>query len=247
MPHPIAYLSFNGHCAEAMRFYEQALGGKLEAMIAYRQTPYAEQTRKEHLDRIMHAHLALPGGGSLYAGDTLPEASYSGIQGVMIAITYDTVAEAEKVFEALSVGAKVSMPPDKLFRAWTEPALLVQWFAPLPWTVPHAELDVRPGGSSRVVMRGPDGTEFPSEGIYLEVVPNRKLVFTDAYVRAWEPSAKPFMTATITFDDLGNGKTRYTARVAHWSAADKAAHEAMGFHSGWGQCTDQLAALAQTL
>ena len=141
----------------------------------------------------------------------------------------------------------IAASPDKLYRAWTEPALLMRWFAPLPWTTPHAELDVRAGGTSLVVMRGPDGTEFPNRGVYLEVVPNRKLVFTDAYVSAWLPSGKPFMTATLSFDDLGNGSTRYTARVAHWSAADLQAHARMGFHEGWGQCTDQLAALAESL
>src|SRR5262245_37006873 len=88
----------------------------------------------------------------------------------------------------------IAAPRAKLYRAWTEPALLVQWFAPLPWTTPLAELDVRPGGSSLVVMRGPDGMEFPNRGVFLEVVENERLVFTDAYVRAWEPSEKPFMT-----------------------------------------------------
>ena len=91
-------------------------------------------------------------------------------------------------------------------------------------------------------MRSPEGQEFPNRGVYLEVAPNRRLVFTDAYVRAWEPSEKPFITVTITLEDEA-GKTRYTARVLHWTAADREAHEKMGFHQGWGQCTDQLEAL----
>jgi uncharacterized protein YndB with AHSA1/START domain len=140
----------------------------------------------------------------------------------------------------------IDAPREKLFRCWTEPALIKQWFAPLPWTTPHAEMDVRPGGSSLVVMRGPDGNEFPNPGVILEVVKNEKLVFTDAYSKAWEPSAKPFMTAIITFAGEG-GKTRYTARVLHWTAADRKAHEDMGFHQGWGQCADQLAALAKKI
>jgi uncharacterized protein YndB with AHSA1/START domain len=107
-------------------------------------------------------------------------------------------------------------------------------------------MDVRPGGSSLVVMRGPDGNEFPNPGVILEVVKNEKLVFTDAYAKAWEPSAKPFMTAIITFADEG-GKTRYTARALHWTAADRKTHEDMGFHRGWGQCADQLAALAKKI
>jgi uncharacterized protein YndB with AHSA1/START domain len=140
----------------------------------------------------------------------------------------------------------IDAPREKLFRAWTDPKLVTQWFAPRPWTTPRAELDVRPGGRCLVVMRSPEGEEFPNPGVYLEVVKNEKLVFTDAYTSAWVPSPKPFMTAIVTFEDEG-GKTRYTARARHWTAEDKAAHEKMGFHEGWGICADQLAALVAKL
>jgi uncharacterized protein YndB with AHSA1/START domain len=140
----------------------------------------------------------------------------------------------------------IDAPREKLFRAWTEPALLMQWFAPLPYTTPRAELDVRPGGASLVVMRGPDGVELPNQGVYLEVVRNERLVFTDAFTAAWEPSQKPFMTVILTFQDEG-GKTRYTARVRHWTVADRESHEKMGFHQGWGRCADQLEALVAKL
>jgi uncharacterized protein YndB with AHSA1/START domain len=140
----------------------------------------------------------------------------------------------------------IDAPREKLFRAWTEPEILKQWFAPLPYTTPHAELDVRPGGANFVVMRGPDGKDLPNRGIYLEIVKNERIVFTDAYTKAWEPSAKPFMTVILTFEDEG-GKTRYTARARHWTAADRDAHEKMGFHQGWGQCADQLAALVEKI
>jgi uncharacterized protein YndB with AHSA1/START domain len=133
----------------------------------------------------------------------------------------------------------INAPRAKVYRAWTDPALLKQWFAPKPYTTP---IDVRPGGSAYFVMRGPDGKDLPNRGVYLEVVPNEKLVSTDAYVAAWEPSEKPFMTLILTFEDEG-GKTRYTARVRHWTVADREAHEKMGFHEGWGLCTDQLEAL----
>jgi uncharacterized protein YndB with AHSA1/START domain len=136
----------------------------------------------------------------------------------------------------------IDAPREKLYRAWTETELLKQWFAPLPWTTPSAELDVRPGGANLVVMRSPDGTDYPNPGVYLEVVKNEKLVITDAYVKAWEPAEKPFMTVILTFEDEG-GKTRYTARALHWTVEDREAHEKMGFHEGWGQCADQLAAL----
>ena len=140
----------------------------------------------------------------------------------------------------------IAAPPDNVYRCWTEPALLKQWFAPKPYTTPVAELDVRPGGTALIVMRGPDGKDLPNPGVYLEVVPGRRLVSTDAYVSAWVPSAKPFLTIIVTFDPE-DGKTRYTARARHWSAADCEAHEKMGFHDGWGRCTDQLEELVATL
>jgi uncharacterized protein YndB with AHSA1/START domain len=105
----------------------------------------------------------------------------------------------------------IDAPRAKLYRAWTDPELLKQWFAPKPYTTPVAELNVRPGGANLIVMRDPQGNDHPNRGVYLEVVENERLVFTDAYTRAWEPSAKPFMTVILTFEDEG-GKTRYTAR-----------------------------------
>jgi uncharacterized protein YndB with AHSA1/START domain len=141
----------------------------------------------------------------------------------------------------------IDAPREKLFRCWTEPDLLKRWFAPAPYTTPVAEIDLRIGGASNIVMRSPDGQEVPCPGTYLEIVPGRKLVFTDAYTGDWMPKpGRPFMTAISTFDDEGD-QTRYTARVRHWSAEDKETHEGMGFHQGWGLCADQLAALAKTL
>lgn len=133
----------------------------------------------------------------------------------------------------------IDAPCEKVYRAWTDPVLMKEWFAPKPWTVSQVKADVRPGGTSLLVMRSPEGQEFPSRGVYLEVVPNQKIVFTDAYFEAWVPSEKPFMTATITFENE-NGKTKYTACVRHWSVEDRIQHEKMGFHPGWLQCANQL-------
>ena len=112
--------------------------------------------------------------------------------------------------------------------------------------MPVVELDVRVGGARLVVLRAPDGTEYPNRGVYLAVVPGERLVFTDAYSEAWTPSPKPFMTVILTFA-AEDGGTRYAIRVRHWTAADREAHENMGFHQGWGRCADQLARLAEAL
>ena len=154
-------------------------------------------------------------------------------------------ADAVTVHE-LVITRLIPVPRHTLFRCWTEPALITQWFTPPPWKTIHAEVDLRVGGSSLIIMQGPDGTQMPNRGVYLEVVANEWLVFTDAFTSAWVPSAKPFFTGILTFEDEA-GQTRYTARARHWNAEDNAAHEAMGFHQGWGIATDQLAALAATL
>jgi uncharacterized protein YndB with AHSA1/START domain len=122
----------------------------------------------------------------------------------------------------------------------------MQWFCPKPWSVASAELDVRPGGAQTIVMRSPEGQEFPNTGMYLEVVENERIVWTDAYIGDWQPSAKAFMTGIITLTPEGE-KTLYRAVVRHWSDEDKKSHENMGFHEGWGKATDQLEALVATL
>lgn len=141
----------------------------------------------------------------------------------------------------------IDASPEALFRCWSEPELMKQWFAPKPFETPRVELDFRPGGGSLIVMKAPDGAEYPNPGCYLEIIPNRKIVSTDAYGADWTPSAKPFMTLIITFEDLGNGQTKYVATARHWTVEDKDTHEKMGFHEGFGICADQLAALAATL
>jgi uncharacterized protein YndB with AHSA1/START domain len=140
----------------------------------------------------------------------------------------------------------IDASPEAVYRCWTEPDLMTRWFAPKPWSTPRASVDLRPGGTNLVVMADENGTEYPSPGQYLEIIPNRKLVFTDAYIGDWQPSEKPFFTCVLTFEAEG-GKTRYTATARHWSAEDREAHEKMGFHEGWGLCAAQLEEVAKSL
>jgi uncharacterized protein YndB with AHSA1/START domain len=146
----------------------------------------------------------------------------------------------------LVLARRIKAPRANVWRCWTEPTALKRWFAPRPFTTPIAALDVRAGGSSNIVMRSPEGIDIPNPGLFLEVVPLHKLVFTNAYSSAWEPSERPFMTVILTMEDDGPA-TRYIARVRHWTLEDKRTHEEMGFHTGWGICADQLEEVAATL
>jgi uncharacterized protein YndB with AHSA1/START domain len=138
---------------------------------------------------------------------------------------------------------ETGVPAAKLYAGWTQPELIVQWFTPRPWCTTACEMDLRPGGTFKTTMRSPEGEEFPNVGLFLEIIPNEKLVFTDGYLPGWEPNPNPFFTAIVTFETLPSGRTRYTARVMHWTKEACEKHAAMGFMEGWGKAFDQLTEL----
>ena len=140
----------------------------------------------------------------------------------------------------------VAVPRELVWRAWTNPADIVQWFTPAPWKTVHCEIDLRPGGKFNTIMLSPEGQEFPNVGCILEVVPNSRLVFTDTLLPGFRPSEKPFFTAIISLETHGSG-TRYTAIARHGDAANRIKHEEMGFHGGWSSALDQLVAHAKTM
>ncbi len=86
---------------------------------------------------------------------------------------------------------------------------------------------------------------MPQDGVYLEVIPERLIVFTDAFTSGWNP-AGPFMVGSFEFEPR-DGKTLYRGRARHWTAEAKEQHEAMGFHQGWGQVAEQWEAVARRL
>lgn len=130
---PIPYLSFDGNCAQAIHFYEKVLGGTIKSMMSGAQSPMAAQIPKEFADRILNAQLQLPGGSFLFAGDCPSHIPYEGIKGITIALNYDTVEEAESVFNKLSEGGKVTMPFGPTF--WAKKfGMLVDQFG-VPWII----------------------------------------------------------------------------------------------------------------
>ena len=96
--------------------------------------------------------------------------------------------------------AIIDVPAELVWKAWTTPEHLKHWFCPKPWTVTDCEIDLRPGGIFRTVMRSPEGQEFPNVGCYLEVMPNERLVFTDTLLPGFRPSPEPFFTAALQLD-----------------------------------------------
>ena len=142
----------------------------------------------------------------------------------------------------------VELKPSQLYKAWTQPEILMQWFCPLPWKTVECEIDLRPGGIFRTVMQSPEGEKFPNSGCFLEVVKNRKLIFTDALLPDFRPVEKPasgaglYFTGIISFEPMGNG-TKYIAIAMHKDEEDCKKHAAMGFHQGWGIALDQLIAV----
>lgn len=141
---------------------------------------------------------------------------------------------------------EVDVPPALLWEAWTKAEHLREWFAPRPWTITECEVDLRPGGALRFVMKNPEGEEFPNVGCYLEIVPTKRLVWTDALLPGYRPSENPFFTAVITLEPHGKG-TRYTATALHRDEATRHRHEEMGFFDGWGRVLDQLVEHAKTM
>lgn len=148
----------------------------------------------------------------------------------------------------------VDVSPALVWKAWTTPEHLMKWFCPRPWQTVECEIDLRPGGLFRTVMRSPEGQNMPhNTGCYLEVVPNERLVWTDALGPDFRPRlgvegcgiGAP-MTAMILLEPHGKG-TKYTAIALHGDAASSKKHAEMGFHEGWGAALDQLVEIAHEL
>ena len=144
-------------------------------------------------------------------------------------------------------------PPERLFAAWTEPARVAQWWGPEGFTNPVCRMDVRPGGAYRIVMRSPDGQEYPMRGRVVEVKPPERFAFTidtGEHPEKWKEEMKqlgardtvpghPQVEVAVTFEEAAGG-TRVRIVSTFGSAADVEAHLKMGAAQGWAQSLDRL-------
>lgn len=143
----------------------------------------------------------------------------------------------------------VDVSVDRVWAAWTQPELLVQWFTPLPWKTASVEIELWPGGKFKTVMESPDGELMDFDpGCILEVVDQRKFVWTSALLPGYRPKGKVegefLFTAEISMLPE-NGGTRYRAVAIHDDVEGCRQHESMGFHGGWSTALDQLIELVK--
>jgi uncharacterized protein YndB with AHSA1/START domain len=147
----------------------------------------------------------------------------------------------------LTLQRTLAAPRAAVWRCWTEIDLLKQWFCPKPWNVPEADFDLRPGGRMNTVFAGPNGERMENKGIWLEIEPMRRLVFTDAFTEGFMPAPQSFMTGVVELADAPGGGTQFTWTARHANAQTMEQHLAMGWELGWNAATDQLDALALTV
>jgi uncharacterized protein YndB with AHSA1/START domain len=151
----------------------------------------------------------------------------------------------------------LNAPRERVYKAWTDPKLMAQWWGPKEFTNPECTIDARPGGAFRIVMRGPDGTEFPYRGVFREVVPPERLVYTDDCSRMpdeWHDridpnrdkrAPKPSLESvtTVTFEALSDRRTKLTVRTLFATVAVRDAMIRMQITEGWTESLDKLEAV----
>lgn len=141
----------------------------------------------------------------------------------------------------LTITRVLNAPRERVFKAWTDSKELAQWWGPKGFTNPVCEVDLKPGGALRIVMRAPDGAEYPMQGVFREIVPPSRLVFTNIAVDKDGNHIIEGLT-TVTFDEAG-GKTKLTLQTRGVAVVDYAAAYLNGMEAGWTQSLEKLEAL----
>jgi uncharacterized protein YndB with AHSA1/START domain len=150
-----------------------------------------------------------------------------------------STAASNEMERELTLVRIFNAPREVVFKAWTDPKQLATWWGPKVFTNPVCEVDARPGGAWRIVMRAPDGTEYPCGGVYREIVAPERLVFTN---NATDRDGKPLLEGftTVTFEDLA-GKTKLTLQTRAVGLVPYAPKMLAGMEAGWSQSLDKLA------
>ena len=174
------------------------------------------------------------------------------------------MADVEIVKEtlALTLKCKIDAPRRIVWRCWTEPELVMQWYCPMPWRVTKVDQDFRVGGRNVGVMEGPNGARVDWQGTFLEVEPETNITFivtntgntvltnitvTDAFTEGFIPTAEPFMTGFVKLEDANSNQTKKTWGARHATEEATKKHLEMGFEGGWTAASEQLNELAKSL
>lgn len=145
----------------------------------------------------------------------------------------------------LSFTRMLAAPRKLIWECWTKPEHIPHFFVPAPHKVTAVDIDLRVGGRFNTTFEV-EGTAMDNHGVYLELLKDEKLVFTDTYTEGWKPTPEPFMTAILLLADAPGG-TSYTAIARHRNPETRKTHEDMGFFDGWGTVATQLEAYAKEL
>lgn len=146
----------------------------------------------------------------------------------------------------LSFTRTLAVPRSLVWECWTSEEHIPHFFVPKPHKVTACDIDLKVGGRFNTTF-DVDGNQMHNNGVWLELIENEKLVFTDTYTEGWKPAPDPFMTAILLLKDTGDGGTEYTAIARHRSAEKAKQHEQMGFYDGWGTVVTQLEEYAKGL
>jgi uncharacterized protein YndB with AHSA1/START domain len=144
-------------------------------------------------------------------------------------------AERELVIERI-----FDAPRELVWKAWTDPKHVAQWWGPRGFTNPVCEMDVRPGGAILIHMRGPDGVVYPAKGVFREIVEPERLVFTDSAFEDEDGNPQLEVLTTVTFAEQG-GKTKLTLHAIVIKSTPAVAEALAGMEEGWSQSLDKLA------
>lgn len=220
-------------------FDEDWTGGEAHVVTSFEESAHGTRTRMEITYSSREARDAVAASSMQYG----LELNYLNLDDLLAGRKplFEVDPERDLVLERI-----VPVKPEAVWRAWTEPELLVQWFTPAPWRTESARVRAIPGGPFDVVMAGPNGEHNDSKGCVLQAIPSRLLVWTDALSEGFRPQREPFMTGILLLTPHPEG-TQYRAVVRHVGPEARAQHAEMGFEHGWGAALDQLVEMAKGL